>query len=99
MILHNLCRYDSHFIKQEIGEISKKHTSKNKKGEDKQIDTNATPNNMEKYVAFILRKHLIFVDSFQFTSSSLDRLVSNLPNEAFKYTSEVFKHNKFTLIK
>ena len=32
-------------------------------------------------------------------SSSLDRLVSNLPDEAFKYTSEVFKNEKFNLMK
>ena len=42
---------------QMIGEIANKHTYKNKKGEEKQIDINVTPNNMEKYVAFMLAKH------------------------------------------
>ena len=42
-------------------------------------------------MAFILGKHLVFLDSFQFMSSSLDKLVKNLSNEAFKYTSKVFK--------
>ena len=32
-------------------------------------------------------------------SNSLDRLVSNLPDDAFKYTSEVFKNEKFELMK
>ena len=36
----------------------------------------------------------IFIDSFQFMSSSLHKLVSNLPNDAFKYTSEEIKNFK-----
>ena len=39
-----------------------KHKYKNKKGEDKQMDINAIPNNMEKYMAFLLGKHLIFLN-------------------------------------
>ena len=46
---------------------------------------------MEKYVAFMLGKHLVFIDSLQFMSSSLDKLVSNLPNDAFKHTSNEIK--------
>lgn len=84
---------------QEIGEIAKKHTFINMKGEEKQMDINAIPNNMEKYMAFMLGKHMVFIDSFQFMSSSLDKLVSNLPDEAFKYTSKAFKKKKFKLMK
>ena len=40
------------------------------------------PNNMEKYMAFMLGNHLRFINSFQFMSSSLAKLVSNLPDEA-----------------
>ena len=68
---------------QEIGERAKTHKYKNKKGEDKQMDINAIPNNMEKYMAFMLGKHLIFLNSFQFMSSSLNTLANNLPDEAF----------------
>ena len=98
VILHNLRGYDSHFIMQEIGAIVKKHAYKNNKGEEKQMNINAIPNNMEKYMAFMLGNHLTFIDSFQFMSSSLDKLVSNLPAEALKYTSERFQKEKLNLM-
>ena len=58
------------------------------------MDINVILNNMEKYMAFMLGKHLLFIDSFQFVSSSLDKLVANLPDDAFKYTSGEIKSNK-----
>lgn len=64
VISHNLWYYDIYIIMQEIGKIADKYTYKNKKGEDKQMDVNAIPNNMEKYMASMLRKHLVFLDSF-----------------------------------
>ena len=95
---HNLRGYDSHFIMQEIGAIVKNNTYINKKGEKCQMTINAIPNNMEKYMAFMLGNHLTFIDSFQFMSSSLEKLVSNLPKETLKYTSKRFKGDKFDLM-
>ena len=83
---------------QEIGEIVKKNTYTNKKGEKCQMNINAIPNNMEKYMAFMLGNHLTFIDSFQFMSSSLEKLVSNLPKESLKYTSKKFKGDKLDLM-
>ena len=83
---------------QQIGEITKKHTYKNFKGEEKQMNINAIPNNMEKYMAFMLGNHLTFIDSFKFMSSSLDKLVSNLPRESLKYTSKEFQDKKLELM-
>ena len=88
VIFHNLRGYDSHFIMQEIGEIVKKHTYTNKKGEKCQMNINTIPNNMEKYMAFMLGNHLTFIDSFQFMSSSL----------ALKYTSKKFKGEKLDIM-
>ena len=78
VIFHNLRGYDSHFTMQEIGAIVKKHAYTNKKGEKCQMNINAIPNNMEKYMAFMLGNHLTFIDSFQFMSSSLEKLVNNI---------------------
>ena len=99
VIFHNLRGYDSHFIMQQIGKIAKEHTYTNKKGQKVEMNINAIPNNMEKYMAFMLGNHLVFLDSFQFMSSSLDNLVKNLPDEAFKYTKQEFKKEKFNLMK
>ena len=87
---------------QQIGEIAKNHAYIIKKGEKHHLKINAIPNNMEKYMAFMLGNHIscwvIFIDSFQFMSSSFDKLISNLPKEAFKYTSEEFTGKKPNLM-
>ena len=79
--------------------IAKKHAYKNKRGEECHMNINCIPNNMEKYMAFMLGNHLVFLDSFQFMSSSLDNLVKNLPDEVFKYTKHEFKKEQFNLMK
>ena len=80
---------------QEIGEIAKKHKYKSKEGEQLQMNIDVIPNDMEKCMSFMPGKHLVFLASFQFMSSSLDSLVSNLPKESLKYTSKEFKGEKF----
>ena len=98
VVFHNLRGYDSHLIMQQIGEIAKNHKYKNNKGEEQHLKINAIPYNMEKCMAFMLGDHLTFINSFQFMSSSLDKLVSSLPKEAFKYTSEEFVGKKLDLM-
>ena len=98
VIFHNLRGYDSHFIMQQIGEIANKHGYTNRKGEKQDLNINAIPNNMEKYIPFMLGNHLTFIDSFQFMSSSLDKLVSNLPKDDLIYTSKAFKGKRLDLM-
>ena len=95
VLFHNLRGYDSHFIMQQIGKIAQKHVYKNKRGEECHMNINCIPNNMEKYMAFMLGNNLVFLDSLQFMSSSLDNLVKNLPDDSFNYTQQVFinEHN------
>ena len=98
VIFHNLRGYDSHFIMHQLGEIANKHGYTNKKEKSKTSISSAIPNNMEKYMAFMLGNHLTFIDSFQFVSSSLDKLVSNLPKDDLIYTSKVFKGKRLNLM-
>ena len=70
VIFHNLQGYDSHFIMQEIGTIGKEHD----------LEINCTPFNIEKYMAFMLGKHLLFLDSFQFMARWLLIFLRTLSN-------------------
>ena len=78
---------------QQIGEIANAYAYK-----DKPLTINAIPNNMEKYMAFMLGNNLTFIDSFQFMCSSLDKLVNNLSKDDLIYTSQVFKGKKLDLM-
>ena len=98
VVFHNLKGYDSHFIMQEIGDIVKKNVYFDKEGTKHEMSINVIPCNMEKYMAFMLGQHLVFIDSFQFMSSSLSNLVNNLPAEAFKHTGQVFQGEKLSLM-
>ena len=98
VIFHNLKGYDSHLIMQEIGQIikdeNKKISEENKKRNDKKfipyLDLYVIAQNAEKYMAFYLGKHLVFLDSFQFMGCSLNDLTKNLPSDKFTYTDIVF---------
>ena len=48
--------------------------------------TNVGPNGLEKYMNFIINNNLIFIESFQFLSSSLDTFVENLNKGDLKYS-------------
>ncbi|XP_068749257.1 uncharacterized protein [Montipora capricornis] len=104
VIFHNLRGYDSHFIMQEIGEIVKEHKYTNKKGKKCQMNINAIPNNMEKYMAFMLGKELDlmsqkgvypydFMDSFDKFNEKLppkEEFYSTLNDEDI--TDDQYKH-------
>ena len=51
---------------------------------------NVIPNNMEKYMAFMIDRNLIFIDSFQFMNKSLSYLANNLPKDGFHHTKNKF---------
>ena len=79
LIFPNLRGYDSHFIMQEIGKFN--------------LDMNVIPTNSEKYMSFMWDKNLVFIDSFQFMASSLEKLASNLPSSKYIHLQEEFNDN------
>ena len=50
-------------------------------------------------MSFTINNKLSFIDSFQFLSSSLDRLVKNLSKDDFKYLSQEFDNSVLDLVK
>ena len=57
------------------------------------------PNALEKYISFNINNKLVFIDSFQFLSPSLDSLVKHLDKNYFKYLSQEFDSNVLDLVK
>ena len=55
-------------------------------------------NRLEKYMAFILNKNLVFIDSVQFMNCSLEKLAKNLSDNDFKYLIEEFVSNTLELL-
>ena len=53
----------------------------------------------EKNMSFSINNKLGFNDSFQFLSSSLDRLVQNLGKDDSRYLSQEFDSNVSDLVK
>ena len=52
VIFQNLRGYDAHFMMQEIGKI----------GKEKNLSINCTPNNIERYMAFMMGEHLVIIN-------------------------------------
>ena len=55
---------------------------------------NVIPNNMEKYVAFMIYRNLIFTDSFQFMNRSLSDLADDLPKDSFYHIKKGIWHRE-----
>ena len=71
VIFHNLRGYDSHFTIQKLGEFG--------------LDISVIPTNSEKFMSFTWGKKLVFIDSFQFMPSSLEKLASNLSQNKYNH--------------
>jgi hypothetical protein len=71
VFVHNLTGYDAHLLFQEMEKVAG--------------DISVVATNSEKYVSFKLN-NLVFKDSCQFLSSSLEALVKNLPRDEFTHT-------------
>ena len=63
------------------------------------VTVDVIPNGLQKYMAFIINKNAVFIDSMQFMNSSLDALVKNLTDNDFKYLSQEFNGEQLNLVK
>ena len=85
VIFHNLRRYDSNLIFNELDKSD--------------VKINVIPNGLEKYMVFFWNKNLVFIDSMQFMDSSFDKLVKSLSDEDFKYLIKEFSSENLELLK
>ena len=83
VVFHNLKGYDGHLIMKELSNF------------DVKIDV--IPCGLETYMAFIINRWLVFIDSMQFMNSSLDALVGNLSSNDFKCLSGAFVNDRAKL--
>ena len=73
VVIHKLKGYDGHLIVRALkSEFGK---------------VSVIPQNIEKYLSLSVGR-LKFIDSYQFTSQSLDNLVNTLEDEEFKYLTD-----------
>ncbi|KAK3101531.1 hypothetical protein FSP39_004239 [Pinctada imbricata] len=75
VVFHNLRGYDAHHIMSEIGKMKRKNLK-------------CIPQNHEKYISFSLG-NLDFLDTFQFMSTSLQKLVENLAKKGISKFSHL----------
>ena len=78
-------RYYSHLI---FNELDKFH-----------VKISVIPIGLEKYMAFLLNKDIVFIYRMQFMNSSLVKLVKNLSDEDFKYLVKEFGSKNLELLK
>ena len=64
VVFYNLKGYDGHMIMKELSNFD--------------VNIDVIPCGLEKYMAFIVSRNLVFIDSMQFMNASLNSLVNNL---------------------
>ena len=84
-MFHNLEGHDSHLIIIELSNFN--------------VKVDVIPDGLEKYMAFMINRNLVFIDSMQFMKSSLDLLVKNLMSEDFKHLPEEFCGELLEIVK
>ena len=85
VIFHNLKGYDCHLIFSELHKFN--------------LKVDVIPNRLEKYMAFVLGRNLVLIDSMQFMNSSLDKIAKNVVDKDFKYLVKEFGTENLKMLK
>ena len=78
VFFHNLEGYDAHLLMQELGKYTK-------------YQIKCIPKSLEKYISFSLG-HIRFLDSYNFMSASLAKLVENLAADGDQHFHHLKRH-------
>ncbi|XP_065196385.1 uncharacterized protein LOC135827878 [Sycon ciliatum] len=96
VVFHNLKGYNAHHLIAHIGMTEVEEVEYEDSNQRKRIkkvgEISVIANNMEKYISFKWRQYR-FIDSMAFLNSSLDSLVSNIPEDALKLTRTLAHHD------
>ena len=84
-MFYNLRGYDRHLIFSEFNKFD--------------VNIDAILSRSEKYMAFFLKKNLVFIDKMQFMNSNLEKLVKNFSDNDFKYSIQEFGSKNSELLK
>ncbi|XP_065180179.1 uncharacterized protein LOC135810614 [Sycon ciliatum] len=86
VVFHNLKGYDAHHIVSHLGKTKIDEVTYQDAGDKEHTEQrgsiNIVPSNTEKYIAMMWRQ-FVFIDSYAFLSTSLDKLAKATPGEAF----------------
>ena len=85
VIFQNLKGYDSHLIFYELKKFD--------------VRFDVIPDGLEKYMALILNKNLVSIDSMQFMNSGLEKLVKIVSEDSFKYLTQEVGSKNLELLK
>ena len=85
IIFHHLQGYEGHIIFKELHNFD--------------VDIAVIRKVIGKYLSIIVNRHITFIDSLQFYTSSLDTLTSNVNNEDFKDLISEFDIDKSEILK
>ena len=95
VVFHNLSRYDSHLFIKNLG-FSEGTTKKGiLASPKKKIQVGSY---MEKGETKPLHHQIRFIDSFKVIATSLDKLVNNLPKDAFNNIKRYYANDKLSLL-
>ena len=80
---HNLRNYDAHHVIRNFGKRIAAKFDKN--GRESYRNINVIALNLEKFISFDINR-LRFIDTYQFMSASLEKLVNNVPKDSLRHT-------------
>ena len=82
VVFHNLKGYDGHLIMRGLSNFN--------------VVIDVIPCGLERYMAIIVNRNLVFIDSMQFLNGSLDGLVKSLVDKDFKHLSRKFSGERLS---
>ena len=101
VVFHNLSGYDSHFFVKKLG-FSEGNIDCIPKNEERYISftkrIQVGSYTSKKGETKPLHHQIRFIDSFKFMATSLDKLVNNLPKDAFNNIKRYYANDKLSLL-